>query len=47
MKKKPFTKWLIGAFALSIAIIQPVSESSDTSPLHTVVTAEAATARPG
>lgn len=47
MKKKPFTKWLIGAFALSIAIIQPVSDSSDTSPLHTVVTAEAATAKPG
>lgn len=47
MKKKRFTKWLIGAFALSMAVMQPVSALPDTSPLNTVVTAEAATTKPG
>ena len=47
MIKKRFTKWLIGAFALSMAVIQPVNALPDTSPLSTVVTAEAATTKPG
>lgn len=47
MKKKRLTRWLIGAFALSMAVMQPVSVLPDTSPLNTVVTAEAATTKPG
>lgn len=47
MKKKGLTKWLIGAFALTIAVFQPVGTLPDSAPLNTVVTAEAASTRPG
>ena len=43
--KKGITKWLIGAFALTMAVIQPASPVPET--LNTVVTAEAATTAPG
>ena len=43
--KKGITKWLIGAFALTMAVVQPASPVPET--LNTVVTAEAATTAPG
>lgn len=45
--KKKITKLLIGAFAFTMAVFQPVSAFPDNSALNTVVTAEAATTRPG
>ena len=47
MNTKKFTKWLIGAFALTMAVFQPVGTLPDNSPLNTVVTAEAASTQPG
>lgn len=47
MKKKRFTKWFIGAFALTMAVLQPAAALPDSSPLNTMVTAEAASTRPG
>ena len=43
--KKGITKWLIGAFALTMAVVQPASPVPEK--LNTVVTAEAATTAPG
>ncbi len=43
--KKGITKWLIGAFVLTMAVIQPASPVSET--LNTVVTAQAAATAPG
>lgn len=43
--KKEITKWLIGASALAMAVIQPASPIPET--LNAVVTAEAATTAPG
>ncbi|HJB15180.1 MAG TPA: InlB B-repeat-containing protein [Candidatus Blautia excrementipullorum] len=45
--KKKLTKLLIGAFALAMAVVQPAAALPDTSPLNTIVTADAATATPG
>lgn len=45
--KKKITKLLIGAFAFTMAVFQPASAFPDGSALNTVVTAEAATVRPG
>ncbi|HIY01519.1 MAG TPA: hypothetical protein IAA26_06715 [Candidatus Blautia faecipullorum] len=45
--KKKLTKLLIGAFALAMAVMQPAAALPDTSPLNTIVTADAATATPG
>lgn len=45
--KKKLTKLLIGAFALTMAVVQPAAALPDTSPLNTIVTADAATATPG
>ncbi len=47
MKRKRLTKWLIGAFVLSLAVIQPASAFPDNSPLNTAITAEAAAAKLG
>lgn len=47
MKKKVFKKWVIGVFALMIAIMQPTGELPIPSCLSTVVTAEASAASPG
>ena len=47
MKQKKITKFLIGAFALTMAVFQPASAFPDHSALNTVVTAEAAATTPG
>ena len=47
MIKKRFTKWLIGPFALYNAVNQHVNAPPDTSTLSPVVSAEAATTKPG
>ena len=39
MKRKRLAKWLIGAFALSLAVMQPASAFPDNSPLNTAITA--------
>ena len=47
MKQKKITKFLIGAFALTMAVFQPAFAFPDHPALNTVVTAEAAATTPG
>ncbi len=44
---KKLTRLFLGAFALTMTVVQPVSSITDQSALSTVVTAEAAAAKPG
>ena len=47
MEKKKYIKWIIGAAALVLAILQPTGVLPLASPFRTVITAEAAAKKPG
>ena len=48
MNIRRLTKWLIGAYALSLAVFQPGDLLPENTPFNTVIDAEAATStQPG